>query len=811
MTVRQISHRLKADGKAELQRDAQAVGDALEDAGRRGDAAFVAAGRSLQHTGELSDRQVAKYKALAQAAREAERAEQAQSRFNSALGVGRSTGLRPSDFLGAAEVGGGGGLTRGQRAARLNLARQGADVFTTASMGMSPGMIAIQQGPQILDAMAQAGIRATPAIIALGVGFTTLGAAVIAAAAAQNAYEKSMIGLDVAARGLGASAGMTADQINAQAMAAAEASDISNSSARSMAADYAATGRIGQSVLRDLVAITGSYAATTRQDAAAATKELAAAFSDPAKGAADLNEKLNFLSAAQEQHIENLAKSGREAEAQAALVRALRGAMIDASDATTGWAHAFQSLSTEASNAFDAVGRYVDRLITGGTKAEQLTRARQGLAQANMMLGLDPNNVVAQNNKRQFQAEVDALYRDFVAETNRLRDAGVNQRDRDRQAIADRYVDPKVKALRDKQAERADYLSKGGKDGDATIKKIDADIRALKAGYSSAADMAAKLKSEHEKAVREGQKATREREAEARKAAREAEEAIRLEGARADHAFDNQRRIAQAANDDSTLDILARQGRLQEDINRWVREGLSLEQARVNARAQIAAEMQAESDAVRKSLSNPEGFVSSEDRLAKALSGSAIKPYSALDDYAEQLRVSTGQAFNDGLVSGIMNGNFWDAFTARLKYAAATGLADSLTSSLFGKRDGSGKAGVLVGIASKLIPKFALGTNSAPGGLSLVGEYGPEIVELPQGSKVRTSGATQAMLHGLSARAANVVTGETAHFHYSPTYNLQGTSEEIRAVRAEIDRDRKQFRANAVAAYADAKKRRQID
>ncbi|ATC25212.1 phage tail length tape measure family protein [Caulobacter vibrioides] len=809
MTVRQISYRLKADGKAELQRDAQAVGDALEDAGRRGDAAFVAAGRSMQHTSELSDRQVAKYKALAQAAREAERAEQAQARFNSALGVGGGTGLRPSDFLGADEVGGG-VLTRGQRAGRLNLVRQGADVFTTASMGMSPGMIAIQQGPQILDALAQAGLKATPAMIALGAGITAVGVAVIAAAAAQNAYEKSMIGLDVAARGLGASAGMTADQINAQAMAAADASDISNRSARSMAADYAATGRIGQTVLGDLVAITGSYAATTRQDAASATKELASAFSDPAKGAADLNQKLNFLSVAQEQHIENLAKSGREAEAQAELVRALRGAMIDASDTTTGWAHAFQGLSTEAGNAFDAVGRYIDRLVTGGSKAEQLTRARQGLAQANTMLGLDPTNIVAQNNKRQFQAEIDALYKDFVAETNRLRDAGINQRDRDRQVIADRYVDPKVKSLRDKQAERANYLSKGGKEGDDTIKKIDADIQALKAGYSSAADMAAKLKSEHERAIREGQKATREREAEARKAARDTEEAIRLEGARADHVLDNQRRVAQAANDDSTLDLLARQGRLQEEINRWVREGLSVEQARVNARAQIAAEMQAESDALRKSLSNPEGFVSSQDRMATALSGATIKPYSALDDYAEQLRISTGQAFNDGLVSGIMNGNFWDAFTSRLKYAAATGLADSLTSSLFGKRDGTGKAGALVSLASKLIPGFAVGTNSAPGGLSLVGEYGPEIVELPQGAKVKTSSATQAMLHGLGARAANVGTGEVVNFHYSPTYHLQGTAEEIRALRGEMAQDRANFRANAIQAYADAKARRVI-
>lgn len=41
---------------------------------------------------------------------------------------------------------------------RLNLGRQGADVFTTAAMGMDPLMIAIQQGPQVLDAMATSGL-----------------------------------------------------------------------------------------------------------------------------------------------------------------------------------------------------------------------------------------------------------------------------------------------------------------------------------------------------------------------------------------------------------------------------------------------------------------------------------------------------------------------------------------------------------------------------------------------------------------------------------------------------------------------------
>lgn len=41
---------------------------------------------------------------------------------------------------------------------------------------------------------------------------------------------------------------------------------------------------------------------------------------------------------------------------------------------------------------------------------------------------------------------------------------------------------------------------------------------------------------------------------------------------------------------------------------------------------------------------------------------------------------------------------------------------------------------------------FALGTNYAPGGVALVGENGPELVNLPQGSKVNTATQTQQLL-----------------------------------------------------------------
>lgn len=62
---------------------------------------------------------------------------------------------------------------------------------------------------------------------------------------------------------------------------------------------------------------------------------------------------------------------------------------------------------------------------------------------------------------------------------------------------------------------------------------------------------------------------------------------------------------------------------------------------------------------------------------------------------------------------------------------------------IFGIGGGGGDAW-----AGMRVSAHAAGTNYAPGGLSLVGEEGPELVNLPRGSKVHTAGETRAMMAG---------------------------------------------------------------
>jgi hypothetical protein len=63
------------------------------------------------------------------------------------------------------------------------------------------------------------------------------------------------------------------------------------------------------------------------------------------------------------------------------------------------------------------------------------------------------------------------------------------------------------------------------------------------------------------------------------------------------------------------------------------------------------------------------------------------------------------------------------------------------------------EAANILATVAHFIPGFADGTSSAPGGVALVGERGPELVTLPRGSKVAPNFQTRAMLSDLGSPA----------------------------------------------------------
>lgn len=138
------------------------------------------------------------------------------------------------------------------------------------------------------------------------------------------------------------------------------------------------------------------------------------------------------------------------------------------------------------------------------------------------------------------------------------------------------------------------------------------------------------------------------------------------------------------------------------------------------------------------------GAADAADRLNAAFSslnepesGAGSKPEDRIGDLGDQLdqvglKVDQVKSQMAGAFANIFTGaqSARDAIGGLLQSFANTA-AQAAFSSLFG-----------------MIPGFANGTPYAPGGLAIVGERGPELVNLPRGSRVHTAERTRAMLGG---------------------------------------------------------------
>lgn len=89
------------------------------------------------------------------------------------------------------------------------------------------------------------------------------------------------------------------------------------------------------------------------------------------------------------------------------------------------------------------------------------------------------------------------------------------------------------------------------------------------------------------------------------------------------------------------------------------------------------------------------------------------------------------------------------------------GIGNSIISLIEGAINGALSG--LPGSPKVHLPRFARGTNYAPGGLALVGEEGPELVNLPRGAQVKTASQTQQVLSKAQS-GASVTIGEV-HLH----------------------------------------------
>lgn len=208
----------------------------------------------------------------------------------------------------------------------------------------------------------------TPTRLAIG----ATAAVVALAAKSWWDYTEAVDKLNTAGLYTGRSLGMTGDELENAAEAAARAGDMTVSAAREIETAYVSSGNVTKGVLVDLTAITKDFAKATGQDVPAATQQLDAAMADPIDGAQQLAERYGWINQATIERIGNLIQENDRTGAQRVLQEALAKATDGAADKADKLGSAWAYVAKMASAADTALGKAIDRALGGGTIGQRI-------------------------------------------------------------------------------------------------------------------------------------------------------------------------------------------------------------------------------------------------------------------------------------------------------------------------------------------------------------------------------------------------------------------------------------------------------
>lgn len=675
------------------------------------------------------------------------------------------------------------GLTRRQMAGRLNLGRQGADVAVTAAMGMNPGMIAIQQGPQILDAMAESGIRLTPVMIGLAGAIGLSAAAVAGLTAGWLKGEADAKSYDRAVTGIGRTSGLTAAQLQQLVEKNAELGDVSIDAARKQAEAYLSTGRIGGEVLDDLIRLGKDYASFMGVDAEEATKSLARAMEDPHKAGEQMTRTFGLLSQAQLDQIEKAMKAGDQMKAQTILLEALDGAIRGHAEQVGTITNAWDAAGNAIGNAITKLGEWL--YVSEGEKLQKLIDQRAGyeefvaggrrLTRGQQRVYDEAGREAAAIQARRAARTEGAAERAAEAAANQAAQIREDEKDKTRKPRTDRSAEREARQRLLFERQEADReaeldLMWARASGDVDHARALEDAAALTARIRQLTDDGVDAEKARTQALEEqsriffarGVTQSREQNELARTASIEAERLLGMDR----YVALEDRRLEVARRTDAYV----KAGRdYYPSLLAAVTEVLSVEEARAELmERQIALETRShqlnlarlsgrEGDARRLDIeTRTEARARQIERLGrdgKPLNygeGDAQARIEIAQEVAAQA-AGVRRQWLSGFIDDIRSGGIREALASQFEQAADR-LIDKLFNALMdmdwgsfleGGQSGGGGNGVGAWISTALNTFFgggpgknAGGTDYWSGGLSWVGENGPELVNLPRGSQV---------------------------------------------------------------------------
>ncbi|MGJ4888959.1 hypothetical protein ACQR1Y_12235 [Bradyrhizobium sp. HKCCYLRH3099] len=186
------------------------------------------------------------------------------------------------------------------------------------------------------------------------------------------------------------------------------------------------------------------------------------------------------------------------------------------------------------------------------------------------------------------------------------------------------------------------------------------------------------------------------------------------------------------------------------------------------ARVQLRTEASLYAAAERAGIKNTEDYAEKIHEMSER-AGEAAEKLAKAEEQVRQLNAASatiGNALSTAFADAVVEGkNLNDVMSSLLKTLEKAAI-NSAFASVF-NAPSSGGLSPFASLLSSIIPGFADGTNSAPGGLAMVGERGPELVNLPRGAQVVPSdvtkqlgGSTIAITSHVDARGSNISEGQ---------------------------------------------------
>lgn len=607
---------------------------------------------------------------------------------------------------------------------------QGFDVASTLGSGGSLTTAAFQQGPQLLQQLAdregglsaglkQAAVSAAGLVTPFTVGATAVAGLGIAfgIAASQAARDREV--LEASTRGMGGGTGATVSQLDAIARGNAEAGKLSTSASREIVASYASLGSLGLPVINDLTRATADYAKITGQDAAAAATELGRAVAEGGSALDDVARKLGGLDDATRQLIVTQREQGDRSGAQQTAADALKASVDANAVATTGWAAAWNTAAAAANGYWEAAKRIAGiKLGVAPEGAQEAVTRLQGLVDAankqRATIGAEPLNGKDSEYVRQLATakvilDQERMIAEGKAAEQRARDASTAAGDVTRQ------VDPnfaRLSQLREQQGKLrdalADPLARGKLSDlsqteeaytatsraittmtDATGKMVSAEKMAAEADQLRIDKIKAKTDAE-KKAVEERQKAfdligKTITPGDARGQVARAGIISGLESAEKGGAG-KEKADAKDEYDRATRSLEDRMRRQGEEATTFGMGAEAVARYRTEQELLTAAK-RADRDITPELTAQIQGYVDRSGEAAKRLE--ELRESSKRTDDYRSVGSDGVRTFVRGLSDGVAQGKLLENVLSSLKSRAADLAATSISDMLFGKRSGS--------------------------------------------------------------------------------------------------------------------------